>query len=130
MLDSGENLQKHLLGLEVVSNVMALFGDLGEQVAFRTILNHNIRAIRAVQDLDEGNNIGVIARGVMKLDLSVLELPLASIETDLVQCLDGVLNISHDVAGSVNGSICANAKDCGQLDVTSQYQANVIFWAA
>jgi hypothetical protein len=116
VLDGGQDLQKHLLGLEIIPDILALLGDFGKQVSLGAVLNDHVGALGRVQDFDQGNHIGMLARGVVQLDLAVLELALARIEADLVQGLDGILGVGRQVARLVHGAICADAKHSGQLD--------------
>jgi hypothetical protein len=44
-----QNLQESMFGKRVVSNEMASFGDVGEQVALGTELNYNKGTVRTVQ---------------------------------------------------------------------------------
>lgn len=130
MLNSGENLEEHLLGLEVVADVMPFLGDLGKQIAFGTVLHNDISAIRAVQNLHEGNHIRVLACKVMQVNLTVLELLLSWIKADLAQCFDCILTAINKIMRLVNSAICSDSKDSGQLNPTGKYKANIILWAA
>lgn len=127
MLDRGKNLQEHLLGLEVVSNIVAFLGDLGEQIAFRAVLNHDICALGRVENLDQGDHIGVLTSGVVQLDFTVLKFLLPWIQPNLVQRLDSVLHISLDVMGLVYGSVGTDSKDSCQLDGSGQEVSDAVF---
>lgn len=130
MLDCGKKLQKHVLGLEIITDVVAFLGDLGKQIAFLAVLENNVCALRAVQNLQEGNHIGMLARKVMQLDLAVLESLLAWVESGLGQGLDGVGHVGHYVASLENSSIGPNTDDLGELDTTCQNSADLVLWTA
>ena len=130
MLDCGKKLQKHVLGLEIITNVVAFLGDLGKQIALLAVLEDNVCALRAVQNLQERNHVGMLARKVMQLDLAVLESLLAWIESGLGQGLDGVGHVGNDVASLENSSISSDTDDLGELDTTCQNGADLILWTA
>jgi len=48
MPDCIHNLEEHVLGLAVITEVMTFFGDLGKQITLRAVFKNNISAIRAV----------------------------------------------------------------------------------
>ena len=123
-LNGTQDLHEDLSCLCVVLNVVAFLGDLGEQVAFRTVLKNNKGAIPVVDDLVHGNNTVVLAGNVMKLDLALLELPLSWVESGFVQGLDGIQSTSYHIAGLVDGSVSTNAKNVDQFDVATENRSN------
>ena len=42
-----------MLGLDIMTDVVAFLGDLGKKITLRTILDHDEGTIRAVKDLDQ-----------------------------------------------------------------------------
>lgn len=126
MADSIQDLEEHTLGLVVVGDVVAFVGDLGKQISLGTILKNDIRALGAIQDLDHGNHIAVLAGLVVQLDLTILELPLPCIKADLVQSLYGILFISLNVTCSIHSAVRADAQDSGQLNAACQDVAQSI----
>lgn len=130
MLDSSKNLQKHVLGLEIVSNVVAFLGDFGEEIALWTVFDHNVRALWAVHDLHQRCNIGMLAGSVVKYNLAVLELLLPWIQPKLVQYLDSISNSSAHLASLVNSPVCTNTKDSGQLDAICDDHSNPVLGLA
>lgn len=123
-LDGTQDLHEDLSRLCVVLDVVAFLGDLGEQVAFRAVLENNESAIPVVNDLVHGNNAVVLAGKVVKLDLALLELPLSWVESGFVQGLDGIQSTGHHIAGLVDSSISTNAKNVDQLDVATENRSN------
>jgi hypothetical protein len=120
VLDGIQNLEKGALDEVFVANILALLSDVGEQITFRAVFHYNIGTVRSVHDLDQGDYIWVCTSLVVKLDLPLLELPLARLKTDLVQCLHGIRNVGLDVHGCVNNSICAYPKDTSELKPSSK----------
>lgn len=110
-----QNLEESSLGKGIITNVLALLSDVGEEIAFWAVLNNNVCAVRSIHDLNKGNNVGVSTSLVVKLDLPLLELSLTRLEANLVQCLHSIGDVGLDVHGSVNNSISANTKDSSQL---------------
>jgi len=90
VLNGTQDLKEHLAGLCIILNIVAFLGDLGEQVTFRAVLENNKGRIPAVDNLVHGHNAIVLAGKVVKLDLTLLKLPLSGIKSSLVQGLDGV----------------------------------------
>lgn len=71
-----KDLEKSPPGKSIVANVLPSFGDIGKEIALRTVLNDHVRAIGRVHDLYQGNNIWVNAGLVVQLDFPLLEFPL------------------------------------------------------
>lgn len=130
MLDRRQELQENLLGLEIISYVMAVLGDFGKQVSFGAVFQHHIGRFWGVQNLDQGNDIGMLAGSIVQLNLSILKGPLSGIETDLVQGLDGILGIGDEVSCLVHRTICAHAKNSCQLDAAGQRVPNLVIGTA
>lgn len=84
VLDGIQNLEESALGQGIITNVLALLGDVGEQVAFWAVLNDYIRAIGRIHDLDQRHHIWVGTGLMMQLDFTLLELALARLEANLV----------------------------------------------
>lgn len=115
-----QNLEKGPLRKSVVSNVLALLRDIGEEVTFRAVLNDHIGAVRGIHDLYQGNHIGVGAGLVVELDLPLLELLLPRLQAKLVESLDGIGGVGVDVQSGVHYSIGANTENSGELQSSSQ----------
>ena len=71
-----KDLEKGPSGKSIVADVLSSFGDIGKEIALRTILNDHVRAIRRVHYLYQGNNIWVNTGLVVQLDFPLLEFPL------------------------------------------------------
>lgn len=71
-----KDLEKSPPGKSIVADVLPSFGDIGKEIALRTVLNDHVRAIRRVHDLYQGNNIWVNTGLVVQLDFPLLEFPL------------------------------------------------------
>lgn len=69
-------LEKSPPGKSIITDVLSPFGDIGKEIALRTVLNDHIGAIRRVHYLYQGNNIWVDTGLVVQLDFPLLELPL------------------------------------------------------
>lgn len=104
-----QDLEKSPLGKGIIPNILAALRDVGEEIAFWAILNHDVRAVGGIHNLDQGNNIGVSAGLVVKLNLSLLELALSWLEANLVQRLNSIWGVCLDVHGSVDYSISSNS---------------------
>jgi hypothetical protein len=115
VFDSIQDLEESALGHGIITHILALLGDVGEQITFWAVFNDNVCAIRGVHDLDQRNNVGMSTGLVMELDLSLLELPLARLQTDLVECFYGIWNVGLDVDGCVYNAVGANTKNASQL---------------
>lgn len=109
-----QDLEEHTLGQEVVSHVMTLLRDVREQVAFRAELQDDECSIDGIHYLDEGDNVGMGASRMVKLDLLLLELSLPGIEANFVQGLNCILDIRGQIDGSINDTVRANPEDRGQ----------------
>jgi hypothetical protein len=71
-----QNLKESSLGQGIITNELALLGDIREQVTFGTILHDNVCAVGRVHDLYQRDNIGVKTGLMVELNFSLLELPL------------------------------------------------------
>ena len=54
-----QDLKEYALGQFILTDILSSFCDIEEQVTFRAILQDNINAIRVVNNLVHGNNVGV-----------------------------------------------------------------------
>ena len=120
VLHSVQDLEKGPLGKRIVANVLALLGDVREQVTFRAVLDDDVGAVRGVHDLYQGDNIGVGRGLVVELDLPLLELLLPGLQAELVESLDSVGSVCLDVQGGVHYSVGTDAEDSGQLQPSCQ----------
>ena len=110
-LDSVQYLKKCILGHEIITKVMALFRDAGEEITFRTEFKDYIGTVVGIHYLDERDHIRVMAGRMMQMDLPLLETPLPWIQTNLVQSLDRVGNVRVNVNGSIDDPICSDTED-------------------
>jgi hypothetical protein len=129
VLDSRQDLQKYIPGLHVVADILALLGDLGKEISFRAVLKDNICAVRALQGLVKGHNIGMLAL-VVKLDLAILESPLTFVKANLGQGLYSILNVGQEVPSPVDSAICTNTENIGQLNTIVQNQVDPVMRVA
>ena len=123
MLNCIKNLKENNFGLMVLPNVVAVFGDLCEQITFLTILQNDKGAFRSIQNLFHRDYIGMLAGSVVQSNFTLLELPLPRVETKFVQGLNGILNVRLDVPSFVDGSIGSHAQNVSQLNPTGKYLA-------
>jgi len=120
VLDSIQDLEKSALGHGIVSNVLALLGDVGEQITFWAVFNDNVCAVGRIHDLDQRDDIRVSAGLVVQLDLTLLELSLARLKTDLVKCLYGIGDVGLDVHGCVDYAVGSYTENAGQLQPSGE----------
>jgi hypothetical protein len=57
---------------------------------------------------------------VVELDLPLLELPLARLKTDLVECFYGIGDVGLDVHGCVHDAVSSYTEDASQLKSSSK----------
>jgi hypothetical protein len=57
---------------------------------------------------------------VVELDLPLLELPLARLKTDLVECFYGIGDVGLDVHGCVHNAVGSYTEDASQLKSSSK----------
>jgi hypothetical protein len=79
-----QDLEKGALDQVFVADILALLGDVGEQVTFWAVFHYDISAVRSVHDLDQRDYVWVCTSLVVKLDFPLLELPLARLKANLV----------------------------------------------
>ena len=108
-LNGIQNLEKGMLGQLVVADESAVFRDVGKQVTFRAELNHDKGTIRTLQYAEEGDDIAMLARLVVKGNLSSLEAPLPGVQASLGKGLYGIGYVGESVNGLVNHSVSANS---------------------
>jgi len=80
VLNGIQNLEESPLSESIVANKFTLLGDVGEQVTFWAVLNNNVSAVRSIHDLYQRHHIGMGARLVMQLNLTLLELALTGLK--------------------------------------------------
>lgn len=126
-VDRIQDLEKHALDQGVVADVVALLGDAGEQITFGAKLNDHVGAVDGIHDADQGNHVGVLAGQVVELDLPLLVLELAGIQSGLVEGLDSIQDIGMNVDGRVDDAIGTDSQDAGQLQPVGQEQSQTVF---
>ncbi len=115
ILNGIQNLQEGMLGQLVVAHEQARLGDVGEQVTLWAKFHHDEGAVRAVQDAEQRDHIGMLASLVMESDLPALEASLSLVQSQFGQGLHGIRDVGQDVDGLVDDSIGANSKDGHEL---------------
>jgi hypothetical protein len=65
ILDSVQDLEKSSLGQDIISYIVAMFGDTGEQVTFGAKLDDNVDAVERIHNTDKGNHVRMLAGQVM-----------------------------------------------------------------
>lgn len=111
ILNSIQELEKGVLGQSIITHEMALFGDVGEEIAFRAILHDNIRAFWAIQNPFQGNHVGMLAGLVMKSNLSLLKSSLPGVQSMFGKSLYRVEFVGIDIDGSVDHAVSSNTED-------------------
>ena len=109
VLNGIQDLEESPLGKGIITNVLALFGDVGEQVTLWAILNDNVCAVRGVHNLYQRNNIGMSTGLVVELDLPLLELLLSGLQGNLVQSIDRIRGVGLDIDRGVDYAIGTNS---------------------
>lgn len=117
-MDSIQDLQEGMLGQLIIAHESALFGDVGEKITLGTVFDHDKGAVRAVKNAEQGYHIGMLARLVMKSNLSSLEAPCPGIQSGFGESLDRVSDVGQDVDGLVDHSIGTNSKDRDKFQST------------
>lgn len=120
VLDGIQDLEESVLGHGIVPDILALLGDVGEEIAFGAVFNDNVCAVWGVHDLYQRHDVGVGAGLVVEMNLALLELALARLQTNLVECLYGIGDVCLNVHGCVHDSVGSNSKDSGQLETSSK----------
>lgn len=109
ILDGIQDLQERVLGQLIVAHEPALFGDIGEQVALWAEFDHDERAVRAIQNAEERDHIGMLAGLMVKSDFPPLEPSLSGIQSGFGKSLHGIWDVRQDVDGLVDHSIGTNS---------------------
>lgn len=128
VLNGIQNLQESMLGQLIIAHKSALFGDVGEQVALGTKFNHDERAVRAVQDAEQRDNIGMLAGLVVQGDLSSLEASLPGIQSGFGESLHGIGDIGQDVDGLVDHSIGTDSKNGDKFQSSGKNATQSVLW--
>lgn len=110
-----QNLQEGTFGHEVITQIMAALRDIGKEITFGAEFEDYKGAVIGIHDLDQGDDIGMVARFMMELDLSLLELALSFVQSDLVQGLDSIWDIGMYVDSSVDHPVSSDTQDAGQF---------------
>ena len=75
-----QDLQEDTLGQVVLTNILAALGDVVEQVTLGAVVQHNVNAVRAVHDLQHGDDIRVVRGLVVESDFPLLESKLPAVQ--------------------------------------------------
>lgn len=126
-LDGIQDLEEDTFDQGIISNEVALFGDVGEQVTFRAELDHHVCTIDGIHNPDQRDHVGVAASGVVELNFPLLKLELAGIQPNLVEGLDGIHDVGVDVDGRIDDAIGAYSEDGGQLQAVGQEESQTVF---
>ncbi|KAF3918347.1 hypothetical protein ABW21_db0207770 [Orbilia brochopaga] len=130
VLDGVQQLQEDSPRQHVVPHIVAVLGDVCEQVTFGAVLDNDICAVDGMQDLDQVDHVRVCAGTVVQGDFPLLEPALPGVEADLGQRLDGIGDVGVDVDCGVDDTVCADAEDAGELDAASQQMPYPFFRAS
>ena len=120
IFDGIQNLEKSAFGHGIITHVLALLGDVGEEVALWAVFNDNVCAVGRIHDLDKRDHVGMGAGLVVQLDLPLLELSLARLKTNLVECFYCIGDVGLDVHGRVHDAVGANAENASQLEASGE----------
>lgn len=120
VLDGVQDLEEGPLGKSIITNELALLGDVGEQITFWAVFDDNVSAVWGIHDLYQRDYIRVGRGLVVELDLPLLELSLPRLQAELVESLDSIGSVCVDVHGGVHYSVGTEAKDSGQLQPSSE----------
>lgn len=128
ILNSVQDLEENVFGKSIITDKVSLFSDVGEQVAFRAVFEHNESAVRAIQNAHQGDHVGMLASLVMQSDFAALETLLSVIQSMFGESLHGVQFVSEDVNRLVNDAVRSNTKDRDQFESVCQDTSEPIFW--
>ncbi len=110
MFNGVQDLKENTLDHVVLTNILATLRYIVEQVSFGAELQDHIDAIRVIDNLVHGNNIGMGGSHIVESKFSALEVQLSpvqwgSIGIKLAERLDGILDASGDVDGQIHYAI-------------------------
>lgn len=128
VLNSIQELEKGMFGQSIITDEMALFRDVGEEITLRAILHHNICAFWAVQNSLQGNHVGMLASLVVKSNLGLLEATLPGIQSMFGESLYCVELVGVNVDSSIDDTISSDTEDRDQFELVCQDTAKPIFW--
>lgn len=111
MVHGIQDLKEGVLGQCIVADEPTMLGDVGEEIAFGTILQHHKRTIRAIQNSRQGDHVRVMARVEVESDLATLEPLLSSIQSCFRESLDSVRDMGEDVDGFVHHTVGTHTQD-------------------
>lgn len=111
-----QELEEHMPGQHIITNILTTFGDVVKKVTFWAVLQNNVDAVRFLDDFQHAHHVGV-ARGIpvqtdlpgLKHDLSLVQR--ASIGIVFAQGLNRISGVVVDVDGRVHDAICASSQD-------------------
>lgn len=76
-----QDLEESPLGKSVITDILSLLGDVGEEITLRAVLDDHEGAVRRIQNLYQRNYVGMGTGLMMELDLSLLKLLLTGLQT-------------------------------------------------
>jgi len=129
VLDGIQELEENSSRQFIVANKVAALGDVGEEVTFRAVFHDDERAIRGLDDLHQGDDIGVCARLEVECDLPLLKALLSGVESIFGQSLHGIGCAGKDVHSIVDHSVSSNSKDSSELQTARKQLAYSVLWA-
>ena len=91
VLDGVEELQEDSLHHPIIEAVQATVQHRAEEVASRTVLEHDVHEVHVLVGFVELDDVGVVVDGEVRGDLASLEAPSSRLAAGLLEDLDGVL---------------------------------------
>lgn len=108
---SVQDLKEYPLGKIVLTDILPALCDIEEEITLWAIFQDNKDAVRTVDDLQHGHNVGVGRSVPVQADFPGLEGHLSLIQgcpigIEFAERLDGISDIGVDVDGRVDYSVC------------------------
>lgn len=120
VLHGVQDLEEDLAGELILTHVLPPLGDVVEQVTLGAVLQHDVDAVRSVDDLEDRHHVAVARRQVVQPDLPGLEGHLPAVQrravgVELAEALDGVPDVGLGVGGRVDDAVRAGPDDPREL---------------
>lgn len=130
---SVQELEKGMLGPEVISNIVTTFRDVVKEITLRAVLQNDKDTVKFFDNLVHSHHIGVGGSVPMQTDLPGLERDLAlvqraSVSVELTQRLDGIASVVENVHGRVDNAICACSQDAVEAKSPCENLAQPGLW--
>lgn len=120
-----QDLEEGSLDQRIITYVSAPFGNVGEEVTFRAVLQNYKGAIRVIHNLEHRHYVGMCRSCIVERDLPGLELLLPSIQRsaigiELVERLYSIPGLGVVVERGIHHSVGAGSQDSLQFQRFSQ----------